>query len=114
MGEAKPEMTNEARHLATVVPWAKRHTGTGDTLAAILCGIGDAAHLCDAIERDILKGGRTRDGNGAPSKHAREMAAAAKRCGDAIWALRQRVADEATNEKNRSGETTAASAALGR
>lgn len=47
-------------------------------------GMGDAAHLCDAIAREIAKAGRK-------SKRRDEMAAVAKRCGDAIWAMRERI-----------------------
>jgi hypothetical protein len=47
-------------------------------------GMGDAAHLCDAIASQIASAGRK-------SKRRDEMVAVAKRCGDAIWAMRELV-----------------------
>lgn len=47
-------------------------------------GMMDAAHLCDAIAKEIGRGGRR-------SKHRDALIAVAKRCGDAIEVMRQRV-----------------------
>lgn len=53
--------------------------------AAMRGALSDAAHLCDALAAEIsMKRGRT-------SKKRLELAFAAKRCGDAIWAMREKV-----------------------
>lgn len=53
--------------------------------AALRCALGDAAHLCDALARDIENLGRRRK---TVNKKHQEMAAVARRCGDAIWKMR--------------------------
>jgi hypothetical protein len=60
-----------------------------DERAAIRCALGDAAHLCDAIVADILKETATK--HGKETERGRQLAAIAKRCGDAIWAMRDDV-----------------------
>ncbi len=54
----------------------------------VMSGWGDAAHMCDAIAADILREGTVR---GKVRKDARAQAAAVKRAGDAIWAMRETV-----------------------
>jgi hypothetical protein len=59
--------------------------------AALRCGLGDGATVCDLIAKRLLEEHRGRGGKGATTKLGRELAAIAKRCGDEIWALRERV-----------------------
>lgn len=61
--------------------------------AALRCALGDAAHLCDAIARQIeaANPGRKR---GSVSGPGVELAAVAKRCGDTIWAMRDKIVTE--------------------
>lgn len=47
-------------------------------------GMGDASALCDAIAADLVRGMR-------PSKRRDALVAVAKRCGDAIFAMRDLV-----------------------
>ena len=56
--------------------------------AALRCALGDAALLCDVIAREMETNARGRRGQ---RLKAMEMAAVAKRCGDAIWAMRDRI-----------------------
>lgn len=62
-----------------------------DTRTGIRCGLGDAAGLCDALEKQIMEEYRGRGGRGATTKEGRALAAVAKRCGDEIWAMRDMV-----------------------
>ena len=57
------------------------------------CALGDAAALCDAMARDIAAENRGRGGAGAVTKLGLELEAIAKRCGDAIWSMRDNVTD---------------------
>jgi hypothetical protein len=50
--------------------------------------LGDAAALCDALARDIATENSPR---GRVTKLGRKLEAIAKRCGDAIWAMREKV-----------------------
>lgn len=54
---------------------------------ALRCGLGDASVVCDALAETILEEHRGRGGKGAPTKLGRELAAIAKRCGDAVVTL---------------------------
>jgi hypothetical protein len=67
--------------------------------AAMRCVIGDAAGLCDAIARAIEIENKGNHGKGATTKRGREMAAVAKRCGDAIWDMRKLVVFEDENHQ---------------
>jgi len=53
------------------------------------CALGDAAALCDRIADQIGQQNRVRGGK--ISKHGQELAAIAKQCGDAIFAMRGNV-----------------------
>lgn len=57
--------------------------------AALRCALSDAAHLCDALARDVLY--ETRSKRGHHTKRGRELAVIAERCGNAIWAMRELV-----------------------
>ncbi len=59
--------------------------------AALRSALGDAAGLCDWIARDIVQEHRGNHGKGATTKRGRELEAVAKRCADAIWALRDHI-----------------------
>ena len=59
--------------------------------AALRCGLGDAATICDLIAKRLLEEHKGYGGRGPTTKLGREMAAVAKRCGDEIWALRDKV-----------------------
>lgn len=54
------------------------------SLIGMRSGMGDAAALCDAIAGDMLKGMK-------PGRRRDEAMAVAKRCGDAIFAMRDLV-----------------------
>lgn len=56
--------------------------------AALRCALGDAAHLCDAVARDIESRFRRRK---TVTKAGQEMATIAKMCGDAIWQMREQI-----------------------
>ncbi len=51
--------------------------------------LGDAAGLCDAMAREIALSNSY--GRGKVTKIGQELAAIATRCGDAIWAMREKV-----------------------
>lgn len=59
--------------------------------AAMRSALGDAAALCDGLSRDIAAENRGRNGKGAVTKRGLELEAIAKRCGDAIWAMREKI-----------------------
>jgi hypothetical protein len=61
-----------------------------DRRVGIRRGMGDAAHLCDAIAADVLAR-TTKRGGKIPSKKGRMLAAIAKECGDAIWHMREQI-----------------------
>lgn len=56
--------------------------------AALRCALSDAAHLCDAVARDIENRFRRRK---TVTKAGQEMATIAKMCGDAIWQMREQI-----------------------
>jgi hypothetical protein len=57
---------------------------SGQERAALRCGLADGTTICDLIATEIEDAGR-------PSKRRREMVAVAKRCADAIYAMRGKV-----------------------
>lgn len=57
--------------------------------AALRCALGDAAHLCDAIMREIASEWKGR--GGVTKKRGQELAEIAKRCGDEIWKMREKI-----------------------
>jgi len=59
--------------------------------AALRCALGDAAALCDGIARDIAAENRGRNSKGAVTKLGLKLEAIAKRCGDAILAMREKI-----------------------
>jgi hypothetical protein len=59
--------------------------------AAMRCAMGDAAALCDAIAREMAARSRGRGGKGAVTKQGLILEAVAKRCADAIWAMREMI-----------------------
>lgn len=76
-------MTHQEKHEAFTLKFYK---DTTYSMGAVRSGLGDAAHMCDAIARDILS-------ESGPGKLRR--AEAVKRAGDAIWALWEKIlADE--------------------
>jgi hypothetical protein len=58
---------------------------------ALRCALGDAAALCDALARDIAAENRGHGGKGPVTKLGLQLEAIAKRCGDAIWEMRDNV-----------------------
>lgn len=55
---------------------------------AVRSGHSDAAHMCDAIARDIEREHTVR---GKVTKRGQELAAAVKAAADAIWAMREKL-----------------------
>lgn len=55
--------------------------------SALRCALGDATAICDILTKIIEDEHRVRGKR--ISKRGQEMAAVAKRCGDAIWATRE-------------------------
>ncbi len=74
----------EAKHLDFTLVHYQR--ASGHDIRSVRSGQGDAAHMCDAIAADILRENTKR---GRVSKVAQQQAAALKRAGDAIWAMRE-------------------------
>ena len=64
---------------------------TAGERAALRCALGDAASICDGLARVIAAENRGRGGKGAVTKRGLELEAVAKRCGDAIWAMREKI-----------------------
>ena len=84
-------MTAELDRRARMLDVAMRCYQSRDERAAMRGALGDGAGLCDAIVHDILAEHRGRSGKGPPTKQGRELAAIAKRCGDALWAMREAI-----------------------
>ena len=63
-------------------------------LRAVRSGLSDAAHMCDSIANDIRKEHTVKLGRkvGQVSDVGEVMAMAVKRAGDAIWAMREKIA----------------------
>jgi hypothetical protein len=70
---------------------------TREERAALRCALGDAAALCDAINRDIRAEHKTK--REAISKRGLELSEVARKCGDAIWAMREKI-DVPQNSKS--------------
>jgi hypothetical protein len=83
------------RHRAWCVDHQREFHCAPSARAAIRSALFDAAHLCDIIADDI------RDEN-PRGKRGHELAAIAKRCGDALWAMRDDYAEPA-REPRRGG-----------
>lgn len=64
---------------------------SADQRAAYRAALGTAAGVCDAMADMVAQENRGRGGRGAVTKHGNELAAAMKQCGDALWALREKV-----------------------
>lgn len=85
--DERPVMT-AAKRLSDA---AQRVYKTHAERAAMRCALGDAASLCDVIVRDIASAHRGRGGKGAVTKLGNELAAIARRCGDEIWQMREKI-----------------------
>jgi|SRR5712671_2314706 len=87
--KSDPALTNDERIIAASLNAYR----SPEERAAMRGALEDAAHLCDAIAADVsTKRGRT-------SKQRLKLGYAAKRCGDAIWAMREKVRlDERTDQ----------------
>lgn len=83
--------TKHAAKVDRILASACRIYKEPDERAAMRGGMADAAALCDALVELILAENRGRGGKGPTTKHGQELAAVAKRCGDAIWEMRKRV-----------------------
>lgn len=64
---------------------------TAGERAAMRSAFGDAAALCDALAREIAAENRGRKGKGAVTKLGLKLEEVAKRCGDAIWQMREQI-----------------------
>jgi hypothetical protein len=64
---------------------------------ALRCALGDAATICDQIARDIRAENKTR--GGTTTKRGLELSDIAKKCGDDIWAMREKI-DVPQNSKS--------------
>jgi hypothetical protein len=80
-------MTHQAIHEQFALRASKE---AGHDPAALRCALANAAHMCDAVAKDILEEYTTL-GYKVPRKRGREIALAMKRAGDAIWQLRGKV-----------------------
>lgn len=58
---------------------------------ALRCALGDASVICDLLAQTILIEHYGRNGRGATTKLGKELFTVAKRCGDAIWAVREKI-----------------------
>ena len=74
----------QRKHEAWALGYIERNIHGVEVRGNYRGGLGDAAHLCDAIAADIEAGGRK-------SKRRAELAALVRACGDAIYAMRERV-----------------------
>jgi hypothetical protein len=83
---------------------------TTEERAALRCALGDAAALADTLALQIENENRTARGH--VTKHGRALAAAVRRAGDDIWAMREKidVRPPATNAED-SGSTEPATGA---
>jgi hypothetical protein len=77
---ANDVQTNQLRHGAWCADYTARHHA--DAGGAVRSGLGNAAHMADAIARDLIREHTVR---GQVTKLGNAMALVAKRCGDAIW-----------------------------
>lgn len=59
-----------------------------DERTAMRCALGDAATLCDRLSEAIAGENKGYHGRGPTTKVGQQLSAVAKRCGDAIWAMR--------------------------
>ena len=59
--------------------------------AALRCALGDAAAMCDGIARDVAAENTMRGAGRTVTKRGLELEAIAKQCGDAIWAMREKI-----------------------
>ena len=66
--------------------------------AALRCALGDAAAMCDGLARDIAAENTIRGAGKTVTKRGLELEAVAKRCGDAIWAMREKIS--VTDDEN--------------
>jgi len=80
-------MTHQAIHEEWALQASKE---AGHDPIALRCALANAAHMCDAVAKDILDE-HTGPGRKRPRKRGRDIAAAMKRAGDAIWQLRGKV-----------------------
>lgn len=80
-------MTHQAIHEEFALRASKE---AGHDPAALRCALANAAHMCDAVAKDILDE-HTGPGRKRPRKRGSDIAAAMKRAGDAIWQLRDKV-----------------------
>jgi hypothetical protein len=85
-----PPQTREER-IAHMLNMALDGYKTARERAALRCALGDAAALCDGIAREIAAENRGRKGKGSVTKLGLQLEAIAKRCGDEIWAMRERI-----------------------
>jgi hypothetical protein len=91
-------MTYQAVHEEFALRASKE---AGHDPVALRCALADAAHMCDAVAKDILDE-YTTPGYKIPRKRGREIALAMKRAGDAIWQMREKikVSDSKDHVKN--------------
>jgi len=83
-----PAPSDPRPHDERIMRWSLNSYRTREHRAAMRGALGDAAVLCDALARDIAAENSSR---GRQTKRGQQLEAIAKRCGDAIWAMREKV-----------------------
>jgi hypothetical protein len=71
-----------------VLRYAEVYMAGAEKREAMRRAFSDAAHLCDALAKDILEAHRVR---GRVTKAGEELAATATLCANVIWALHDRI-----------------------
>lgn len=83
-----PALPDPRPHDERIMAFSLSAYPTLEHRAAMRGALGDAAGLCDALARDIAAENSSR---GRVTKRGQQLEAIAKRCGDAIWAMREKV-----------------------
>jgi hypothetical protein len=90
-------MTHQAIHEEFALRASKE---AGHDPVALRCALANAAHMCDAVAKDILDE-HTGPGRKPPRRIGRDKADALKRAGDAIWQMREKVKFHAAKKQER-------------
>src|SRR5262249_28455553 len=79
---------NVARAQDSMLDYIRAHFQHAETRAAIRSALGDAAHLCDALARDIEDAHRSKRGQYI-RQEGQALAAAMRQAGDMFWQFRE-------------------------